>query len=122
MWGLVLGGAPRLFGFAFRLLLPPVTLQCPSMIRNFRHKGLGQFFQMGTTRGINAQHAAKLRRLLFALSTAETPDNMNAPSYRLHQLRGEREGQWAVSVSGNWRLVFEFEDGDVVNVDLVDYH
>jgi proteic killer suppression protein len=83
---------------------------------------LSDFFSTGTNRGINAQHAAKLRRLLFALSTAEGPENMNAPNYRLHPLQGDRKGQWSVSVSGNWRLVFEFDATDVVNVDLVDYH
>ncbi len=60
--------------------------------------------------------------MLFALNTAAGPDNMNAPGYRLHALTGDRQGQWAVSVSGNWRLVFEFNGSDVVNVDLVDYH
>jgi proteic killer suppression protein len=92
------------------------------MIKSFRHSGLERFFATGTNRGINAQHAAKLRRLLFALSTAEGPENMNAPNYRLHPLQGDRKGQWSVSVSGNWRLVFEFDGTDVVNVDLVDYH
>ena len=47
---------------------------------------------------------------------------MNLPGYRLHRLRGDREGEWAISVSGNWRLVFEFENGDATNIDLVDYH
>jgi proteic killer suppression protein len=47
---------------------------------------------------------------------------MNLPGYRLHRLRGERERQRAVSVSGNWRLVFEFDGEDATNVDLVDYH
>ena len=92
------------------------------MIRSFRHKGLEQFFMTGTTRGINAQQSTKLRRILLALTSAEGPQNMNAPNYRLHQLKGAREREWAVSVSGNWRLVFEFDGTDVVNVDLVDYH
>ena len=92
------------------------------MIESFRHKGREQFFGTGTTRGINAQYAAKLRRMLFALSTAESPDHRNAPAYRLHQLHDDRQGQWAVWVSGNWRLVFAFEGQNVVNVDLVDYH
>jgi toxin HigB-1 len=47
---------------------------------------------------------------------------MNNPGYRLHALKGERKGQWAVAVSGNWRLVFAFEGEDVTDVDLVDYH
>lgn len=60
--------------------------------------------------------------MLFALSTAESPEHRNAPAYRSHQLHGDRQGQWAVWVSGNWRLVFAFEGQNVVNVDLVDYH
>jgi proteic killer suppression protein len=92
------------------------------MIRRFRHKGLERFFSTGTTRGVNPQHAAKLARLLFALNTAEGPENMNAPGFRVHRLSGDRTGQWSIWVSGNWRLVFEFDGTDAVNVDLVDYH
>lgn len=92
------------------------------MIKSFRHKGLEQFFATGTTKGINTQYAAKLRRLLTALHLAVGPENMNQPGYRLHQLHGERKGEWSVWVSGNWRLVFEFDSEDTVNVDLVDYH
>jgi len=92
------------------------------MIAGFRHKGLERFFTTGSTSGINAQFAPKLRRLLFTLHTAVSVDDMAAPSHRLHQLKGERKGQWAVWVSGNWRLVFEFDGTDAVNVDLVDYH
>lgn len=92
------------------------------MIMGFRHKGLERFFASGTTRGINAQHASKLRRLLTALHMANHPDDLSQPGFRLHQLAGDRQGQWSIWVSGNWRLVFEFEGTDVVNVDLVDYH
>ena len=92
------------------------------MIRRFRHRGLERFFQSGDTSGISAQHAARLRRLLTSLNTSTGPAGMNLPGYRLHRLRGDREGQWAVSVSGNWRLVFEFEGEDATDVDLVDYH
>jgi proteic killer suppression protein len=92
------------------------------MIKRFRHKGLARFFETGDTRGINAQHAAWLRILLTSLNTARSSADMNLPGYRLHQLKGERKGQWAVSVSGNWRLVFVFDGEDVTNVDLVDYH
>jgi proteic killer suppression protein len=92
------------------------------MIRRFRHRGLERLFRSGDTSGINAQHAARLRRLLTTLNASAGPAGMNLPGYRLHALRGGRKGQWAVSVSGNWRLVFEFEGEDVTNVDLVDYH
>ena len=92
------------------------------MIRRFRHKGVEQFFRSGGTSGINAQYAARLRRLLTTLNRSVGPAGMSLPGYRLHRLKGERAGQWAVSVSGNWRLVFEFEGDDATNVDLVDYH
>ena len=92
------------------------------MIRRFRHRGVERFFRSGDTSGINAQHAARLHRLLTSLNASSARAGMNLPGYRLHRLGGDREGQWAVSVSGNWRLVFEFEEGDATNVDLVDYH
>jgi proteic killer suppression protein len=92
------------------------------MIRRFRHRGLERFFQSGDTSGINTQHAARLRRLLTSLNSSTGPAGVNLPGYRLHRLRGDRRGQWAVSVSGNWRLVFEFEGEGATDVDLVDYH
>jgi proteic killer suppression protein len=92
------------------------------MTKKIRHKGLARFFESGDTRGINAQHAAWLRILLTSLNVAEEPADLALPGFRLHQLKGERKGQWAVSVSGNWRLVFVFESGGVTDVDLVDYH
>lgn len=93
------------------------------MIKRIRHKGLERFFKDGNTRGINAQHAAWLRVLLTALNTATRPEHMaQLPGARLHQLKGDRKGQWAVWVSGNWRLVFGFDGEHATDVDLVDYH
>lgn len=93
------------------------------MIKRVRHKGLERFFLHGDARGINAQHAPWLRILLTALNAATGPEELRSmPGARLHQLRGDRKGQWAVSVSGNWRLVFEFDGEDATNLDLVDYH
>ena len=86
------------------------------------HKELGRFFATGSTRGIDARLAPKLNRILAALNTATEPKQLDAPSWRLHPLHGDREGQWSVWVTGNWRLVFVFEDNDSVDVDLVDYH
>jgi len=88
----------------------------------FRHKGLERLFASGDTRGVSADQAKRLRRLLASLSTATSPMNMNIAGYQLHQLAGERKGQWAVSVSGNWRLVFRFDGENATDVDLVDYH
>jgi toxin HigB-1 len=92
------------------------------MIKVIRHKGLKRFYESGDTRGINAQHAAWLRLLLTSLDVAASPADKNNPGYRLHALKGERKGQWAVTVSGNWRLIFAFEGEDITDVDLIDYH
>jgi len=92
------------------------------VIETFRHKGLRRFFEAGDTSGMNAQFVAKLRRQLTLLNGCASPEDMDVPGYRLHPLKGERKGQWAVWVSGNWRLVFEFDGAGVMNVDLVDYH
>jgi toxin HigB-1 len=92
------------------------------MIKRIRHKGLKRFYESGDTRGINAQQAEWLRILLTSLDAAATPAGMNNPAYRLHPLKGDRKGQWAVWVSGNWRLVFAFDGEDVTDLDLIDYH
>lgn len=92
------------------------------MFLRFRHKGLERLYLHGDTSGVAAQQAKRLRVLLGALATASMPSDMALPGARLHSLRGDRQGQWSVTVSGNWRIVFEFEGGNVTNVDLVDYH
>ncbi len=91
------------------------------MIIRFRHKGLERLFASGDTRGVSAQQAKRLRRLLASLSTSTSPLNMDIAGYQLHPLTGERKGEWAVSLSGNWRLVFRFDGENATDVDLVDY-
>ena len=92
------------------------------MIGRIRHKGLERFFRTGDTSVINTQHADRLRLLLTTLNVSTDPNGMNMPGFRLHLLKGDRKGQWAVKVSGNWRLVFEFDSENATDVDLVDYH
>ena len=92
------------------------------MIRSFRHKGLERFFLDGSKSGIQPAHAAKLRLQLGRLDAASRPADMNLPGWRLHPLKGSMQGSWAVSVSGNWRLVFAFDGEHAVLVDYVDYH
>ena len=92
------------------------------MILNFRHKGLERFFSKSDYRGIPAQHAARLERLLDRLDAALKPDDMSLPGYRFHPLKGDRKGTYAVSVSGNWRLTFRFAGEDAIDIDLEDYH
>jgi toxin HigB-1 len=92
------------------------------MIRSFRHKGLERFFHEGSKAGIQAAHVPRLRLQLGRLDTASGPADMNLPGWRLHPLKGSLRGLWAVSVSGNWRLIFAFEGGEAVLVDYLDYH
>jgi toxin HigB-1 len=92
------------------------------MIRRFRHGGLERLFRSGDKGGVNPAFVPKLRRMLAVLDKAKKPSDMDLPGWRLHPLRGDRSGQWAVEVSGNWRLVFEFVGEDAAGVDLEDYH
>ena len=92
------------------------------MIQSFRHKGIEQFFRMGSKAGIQPGHAAKLNKQLFALNRAKSAAYMNAPGWKLHPLKGDLAGRWAIWVSGNWRLTFTFEDENAVLVDYQDYH
>jgi proteic killer suppression protein len=92
------------------------------MIRSFRHKGLERLFVDGSAKGVSAQQVPRLKRILVALHHSRGPDGMSLPGFRLHPLKDELRGKWAVSVSGNWRVVFRFEGEDAVDVDLVDYH
>ena len=91
-------------------------------ITTFRHKGLEKFFATGSKAGIQAKHADRLRLILGRLSVATTAGDLRLPGLDLHELQGQRKGTWAVTVSGNWRITFTFENRDVVRVDYGDYH
>ncbi len=92
------------------------------MIKSFKHKGLQKFYDTGSTSGIQAIHAKKIRMRLSALDTAFCIEDMDLPGFRLHPLKGEREGIWAIDVSKNWRITFYFENGDAYIVNYEDYH
>ena len=92
------------------------------MIKDFKNKGIKQFFKTGSKKGIQADHASKLNRQLTALDEAVMPEDMNVPGWGFHDLKGKLRGHWAVWVDKNWRLTFTFEKGDAVLVDYQDYH
>ena len=92
------------------------------VIKSFRHRGLERFFRTGSKAGIQPKHAEKLRLQLFALDNARSPQDMNAPGWRLHPLSGALRDHWAISVSGNWRVTFTFDGKDAILVDYHDYH
>ncbi len=92
------------------------------MIKSFRHKGLRKLYETGGTSGVQAGHAKRLRMQLAALDTAQTVEDMDIPGFRLHPLKGPMRGRWSISVNGNWRLTFEFRDGNAYVLDYEDYH
>jgi proteic killer suppression protein len=92
------------------------------MIKTFRHKGLRRFYESGSVAGIQPQHAKRLRMQLAALDTAATIEDMDIPGYRLHALKGKERDRWSVWVNGNWRLTFEFREGNAYVLDYEDYH
>lgn len=92
------------------------------MIQSFSHRGLELFSPKGSYKGIPAQYAARLIRLLDRLEAAVVPEDMDLPGYRFHQLKGKKRGTYAVLVSGNLRMTFKFDGENAVSVDLEDYH
>ena len=92
------------------------------MIKSFAHKGLENFFYSGSKKGIQVQHAQKLADILDRLDASNNIKDMKFPGSDLHQLKGKMKKLWAVKVSGNWRVVFSFEEGNAYNVNYIDYH
>jgi proteic killer suppression protein len=91
-------------------------------IKSFRHKGSRRFFETGSVAGLQPTHSKRHRMQLAALDTAQRIEDMNLPGFRLHPLRGTMDGRWAVTVNGNWRMTFEFRDGNAYVLDYEDYH
>ena len=92
------------------------------MITSFIHKGLQRFYKTGKSSGIQAKHAKRLRLILTNLDQAESPQDMDLPGLKLHELKGSRKNIWSVSVGGNWRVTFQFIDRDAEIVNYEDYH
>ena len=93
-----------------------------TMIKSFRHRGLERYFLTGSSSGIQARHEKRIRLILARLNASTSPRDMNLPGLRLHELTGNRKGTWSVSVSGDWRVTFQFEGEDAIVVDYEDYH
>ncbi|OYY31857.1 MULTISPECIES: type II toxin-antitoxin system RelE/ParE family toxin [unclassified Polaromonas] len=92
------------------------------MISSFNHKGLEGFFVRASYKAIPAQFASRIERILDRLDAAVVPEDMDLPGYKFHALKGKRKGTYSVSVSGNWRMTFKFDDANAIEVDLEDYH
>lgn len=92
------------------------------MIKSFKHKGLKRFFESGTKAGIQAKHERRLRMQLAAIDTAIVIDDVDLPGFKLHPLKGKRDGIWSITVNGNWRVTFEFREGNAFILNYEDYH
>ena len=91
-------------------------------IKSFQHKGLEDFYLTGSKRGIRPEHAGRLADALDRLDRASNVSDMAYPGSFLHPLKGDLDGMWSVRISGNWRVIFRFKNGDAYVVAYVDYH
>ena len=91
------------------------------VIQSFRHKGLKRLFEKGETKGIRADHVEKVENILFVLSRARKPGDLDLPGFRLHSLKGNLKGWYAVTVRSNWRVIFHYKEEHAFDVDLIDY-
>ena len=92
------------------------------MIRSFRHRGLKRMYERGEMSGVGPEVGNRVALTLADLDDARKPSALDLPGYRLHPLKGDLKGYWSISISGNWRVIFRFEDGDAHDVELTDYH
>ncbi|MDE9446884.1 type II toxin-antitoxin system RelE/ParE family toxin [Xenorhabdus bovienii] len=92
------------------------------MIKSFKHKGLKKFFETGSMAAIDAKQAKKISVRLSVLDLAKDVKDVDVPGFFLHPLTGDKKGVWSITVTGNWRITFEFIEGDVYIVNYEDYH
>ena len=92
------------------------------MIQTFRHKGLARLYHEDDRRRLPADDVPKIRRVLARLERSSVPSDMDVPGFRLHALKGDLKGFWAIAIRANWRIVFRMEGGDAFEVDFIDYH
>ncbi|MEM6337315.1 MAG: type II toxin-antitoxin system RelE/ParE family toxin [Bacteroidota bacterium] len=87
------------------------------------HKRLRNFYEPDDARGLNPNWLSRIRRILTVIEAAKSPDGADIPGFYLHPLKGNLNGFWSVRVTGNWRIIWRFdEEGNATDVDLVDYH
>lgn len=92
-------------------------------IRSVRHRGLKRLIEDNDPKGIRADMVGRVRNILAVLiSAADMKGVQGPPGWRIHPLTGNRAGTWSISVSGNWRITFDIEQGEICHLDLEDYH
>ena len=99
-----------------------VTLTHPAMIRRFQHRGLKLLYDKDDRRGVSAEIVEKTARVLAWLDVVTLPEQLRLPGFGLHRLEGDLAGCWTIAIRGDWRIIFRFDAGDIIDVDLVEYH
>lgn len=91
---------------------------------NFKSRPLKRLYEKGDKRGLPADMVGKIETILAALDSAQMLNDLDRPSFKLHPLKGDRDGQWSITVRSNWRIVFGFDEvtGEAFDVDFIDYH
>ncbi len=92
------------------------------MIHSFKSKTLQALWQRGRAKGIDPKSLKRIKRILSALHAATKPEDLNLPGFKFHELKGDRKGEYAVTVRANFRIVFEWEQDRAVRVNEEDYH
>ncbi|MGF1623020.1 MAG: type II toxin-antitoxin system RelE/ParE family toxin [Rhodomicrobiaceae bacterium] len=92
-------------------------------IASVSHKGLKDFIEKNDSKVLPQDKVSRRQNVLAALISAPNMEAASGPpGWRIHQLKGDREGQWSISVSGNWRITFAIEDGSIADLNLEDCH
>ena len=92
------------------------------MIRRFGHRGLRRLYEKDDRRGVSLELVEKTARVLARLDVATRPEQLDLPGFRLHRLEGDLAGYWSVAIRGDWRVIFRFDQGNITDVDLVEYN
>lgn len=91
------------------------------MIKSFKHKGLVELFERGSSRRVRQNLQTRALRRLEVLDQAESLTELNIPGFNFHGLQGVPK-RYSIHVNGPWAITFEWEDGEAVRVDLEQYH
>lgn len=92
------------------------------MIENIKHKGLKRLYEKGEIKAFPSDYLRKIRTILARLDSAVVIEDMDIHTFKLHQLKGDYQGFWSVTVQANWRIIFRFDNGIAHDVDYLDYH
>ncbi|MBB3235148.1 type II toxin-antitoxin system RelE/ParE family toxin [Phyllobacterium endophyticum] len=92
------------------------------MIKSFRSRALKRLYEQDDASRLPQDMVPRIASILAALDSADTTQDMDRPSLKLHPLKGNRQGRWAVTVRANWRVTFSMSDGNAFDVDFEDYH